>query len=107
MKAVPKLNYDQPRPYLFVLSPVLANLTDEPRLLLGRFVKDSRRWRTMPYVNAMPPHAVRARRGQPVHRKSLERLRIAATTVSALEPYAAVVLAPLKAASKRAVKSDS
>src|SRR5262249_44903705 len=31
--------------------PVLTNLTDEPLLLLGPFVKDSRRWRTMRYVN--------------------------------------------------------
>ena len=51
MKALRKLNYDQARPYNFVLSPVLANLTDEPLLLLGPFVKDSRRWGTMPYVN--------------------------------------------------------
>jgi hypothetical protein len=51
MTALRKLNRDQARPYNFVLSPVLTNLSGEPLLLLGPFVKDSRKWETMPYVN--------------------------------------------------------
>src|SRR5262249_38693428 len=51
LKALRKLNRDQARPYNFALSPVLTNLSGEPLLLLGPFVKDSRRWRTMRYTN--------------------------------------------------------
>jgi hypothetical protein len=51
MTALRKLNRDQARPYNFALSPVLTNLSNEPLLLLGPFVKDSQRWQTMPYVN--------------------------------------------------------
>jgi hypothetical protein len=51
MTALRKLNRDQARPYNFALSPVLTNLSNEPLLLLGPFVKDSQRWQLMPYVN--------------------------------------------------------
>jgi hypothetical protein len=51
MTALRKLNRDQARPYNFALSPVITNLSGEQVLLLGPFVKDSRRWRTMEYVN--------------------------------------------------------
>ena len=51
MQALRKLNREQARPFNFALSPVLTNLSSEPLLLLGRFVKDSCRWQTMPYVN--------------------------------------------------------
>jgi len=51
MTALRKLNCDQARPYNFALSPVITNLSGEQVLLLGPFVKDSRRWRTMGYVN--------------------------------------------------------
>jgi hypothetical protein len=51
MTALRKLNRDLARPYNFALSPVLTNLTGEQLLLLGPFVKGSRKWQTMPYVN--------------------------------------------------------
>jgi len=51
MTALRKLNRDQARPYNFALSPVLTNLSNEPLLLLGPFVKALQRWQTMPYVN--------------------------------------------------------
>ncbi len=51
MTALRKLNRDQARPYNFAISPVLTNLSNEPVLLLGPFVKDARRWKTMPYIN--------------------------------------------------------
>jgi hypothetical protein len=51
MTALRKLRPDQAWPYNFALSPVVTNLSGEPLLLLAPFIKDSRRWRTMPYVN--------------------------------------------------------
>jgi len=51
MTALRKLNRDQARPYNFALPPALTNLSGERVLLLGPFVNNARRWRTMPYVN--------------------------------------------------------
>jgi len=51
MRALRELNRDQARPYNFALSPVLTNLSGDPVILLGPFVRDARHWRTMPYVN--------------------------------------------------------
>lgn len=99
MKAVRKLNYDQARPYHFVLSPVLANLTDEAAPLARQVRK-----RLSPMGNdGVTPHAGASAEGQPVYRKSLERLRIAATTVSALEQYAGGCLGPIEGSIKNAL----
>jgi hypothetical protein len=51
MTALRNLNRDQARPYNFALSPVLTSLSGQRTLLLGPFVKNARRWETMPYVN--------------------------------------------------------
>ena len=51
MTALRKLDRDQARPYNFALSPVVTSLSGERILLLGPFVKNASRWRTMQYVN--------------------------------------------------------
>jgi hypothetical protein len=51
MTALRKLDREQARPYNFALSPVITSLSGERILLLGPFVKNATRWRTMPYVN--------------------------------------------------------
>ena len=51
MAALRRLNRDQARPYNFALSPVIVNLSQTPVTLLGRFEKNSARWRVMPYIN--------------------------------------------------------